>query len=67
MIQFIAEIVEVKVKKAPSLDKVYRIVMETDQSQVEKLSKYVATEAAKVIVLDEGELMPSEGSTEVKK
>lgn len=53
MIQFIAEIVEVKIKKAPSLDKVYRIVMETDQSQVEQLSKYVATEPAIVTVSDD--------------
>lgn len=56
MIQFVAEIVEVKIKKAPSLDKVYRIVMETDQSQVEQLSKYVANEAAIVMVSNEEEI-----------
>jgi len=41
-ITFHAEVIEVKVKKAPSLDRVFRIVLETNQEQAGLLAEYVA-------------------------
>lgn len=36
------EIIEVKVKKAPSLDRIYRVVIETDDPAVVDLQKYIS-------------------------
>jgi len=40
--RFQAEVIEVKAKKAASLDRVIRIVLETEQDQALELQKYIS-------------------------
>lgn len=47
---FEAEVIEVKTRKAASLDKVIRIVLETNQEQALELQKYIASDTVKVRV-----------------
>jgi hypothetical protein len=49
---FLAEITEIKAKKTASLDKVFRLIIETDQD-ITELQKYIATEP--VVVSVEGD------------
>ena len=49
-ITFFAEVIELKAKKAASLDKVYRLVIESDSPEVLKLEKYIATETIEIEV-----------------
>lgn len=52
MIQFDAEVVEVKVKKDSSqVDKIIRIVLETDVEEAVKLQEAIATRSIKVKIV----------------
>lgn len=52
MIQFDAEIIEIKVKKTAEIERMYRIVMETNQPSVLELQKFIAQDTVKVKVED---------------
>lgn len=52
MIKFSAEIIEVKAKK-DGLDRLFRVVMETNQPAVMELEKYIAENAVEVEVKEE--------------
>ena len=47
---FEAEVIKVEAKKSASLDKVWRIVLETEQDQVSELSRYIGKDTIKVEV-----------------
>lgn len=49
-LQFSAEVIEVKVKKAPSLDKVISIRLETSEEQALLLQDYIAQDVITVEV-----------------
>ena len=49
-ITFSAEIIELKARKAPSLDKIYRLVLESNSPEVLKLERYIATEPVEIEV-----------------
>lgn len=51
MITFEAEVIEVKVKK-DGLDKMYRLVLETNQEECLKLQEWIAKDTVKVEVKD---------------
>lgn len=48
--QFTCEVIEVRAKKLASLDKSFRIVLETDDETVLQLSKFIGEEVVKVEV-----------------
>lgn len=50
MITFQAEVIEVKAKKLASLDRSYRVVLETPEEEVLKLSKYIGEEVIQIEV-----------------
>jgi hypothetical protein len=52
MIQFEAEIIEIKAKKLASNDKGFRVIFETDNPVVVELQKYIADMTVKVEVHD---------------
>jgi len=49
-ISFTAEVIEVKAKKLASMDRSYRVVLETPEEEVLKLAKYIGEEVVKVEV-----------------
>lgn len=49
-ISFQAEVIEVKAKRLASLDRSYRVVLETPEEEVLKLAKYIGEEVVKVEV-----------------
>lgn len=51
--KFIAEVIEVKSRKAASGDKIIAIKLETDQEQSLDLQRYIATEP---VVIEVGEV-----------
>lgn len=51
-ISFDAEVVKVEAKKTVSLDRLYRVVLETNQPAVLELEKYIAEDTVKVKVED---------------
>ena len=52
MITFEAEVIETRARKTASMDKVIRIVLETDQIQALELQKYIADKTVIVEVKD---------------
>lgn len=49
-ISFTAEVIEVKAKKLASMDRSYRVVLETSEEEVLQLAKYIGEEVVKVEV-----------------
>ena len=49
MIEFTAEVLEVKAKK-DGIDKLFRLVLETSEEQVLELQKYIASDIIKVSI-----------------
>ena len=50
MITFTAEVIEVKAKKLASMDRSYRVVLETPEEEVLKLAKYIGEEVVQIEV-----------------
>lgn len=48
-VNFEAEVIQVQVKKTASVDKVIRIVLETDQVEAMKLQEAIADKSVKII------------------
>lgn len=48
--QFDAEVIKVEVKKTASMDRLYRVVLETNQPAVLELEKFIAENTVKVEV-----------------
>lgn len=49
-ISFTAEVIEVKAKKLASMDRSYRVVLETPEETVLQLAKFIGEEVVKVEV-----------------